>query len=71
MFIKPVDSLEECLFPTILLGLHTQIGSHGKPVRNSAEQIDLERLLGLNENTFGFVAQFGGEYRVCFSSRNG
>ena len=70
MFIKPSNSLQKGLLSAKLLGLNAQIASHGKAVRNSAEQIDLKGLFRPDQNGLRLMAQFRGEYGVCLSRGN-
>jgi hypothetical protein len=70
MLIKPGNGLQEGLLPAELLRRDAQVRSHCETVLNPAEQIDLEWLLGINENGFRLMAQLGGEDSVCLSSGN-
>lgn len=61
VLIEPVDGLTEgLLLSPFLLGVFW-ITAHGKSVADTAEQIDLPRLLSLDENILGFVTERGGE----------
>lgn len=61
MLIKPRHSLQERLLFGKPLHLDTNVAADGKPVIDAREQVDLVRLLGLEENLLGPVALFRWE----------
>jgi hypothetical protein len=71
MLIKPSNSLQERALLRILLDLLARVTSHRKAVNDTAVQIDLIRLLGLNEDLLGLVAFLGGEDLVGFCGCDG
>ena len=66
MLIKPSDSLNERLLLSILLVLLSHVASNREPMSYTAVEIDLIRLLGLDEDCFRFVTLLGGEDLVGF-----
>lgn len=66
MVSEPSDSLNEgLLLGELVLGL-AQIGADGETVNDTAEQVDLPRLAGLDKGALGLVAQLRGEDLVSF-----
>jgi len=71
MLIKPSNRLQERALFRILLNLLASIASHGETVDDTTVQINLVRLLGLNENRLGLVTFLGGEDLVRFCGCDG
>lgn len=66
MVSEPSDGLHEgLLLGELVLGL-AQVGADGETVGDAAEQVDLPRLAGLDEDTLRLVAQLSGEDLVDF-----
>ena len=64
VLVKPGDGLvESLLLSPLLLGV-AQIGAHTEAVTDTAEQVDLPWLAGLDESLLGLVAKLGSEDRV-------
>jgi hypothetical protein len=66
MLIKPAHSLQERLLLRKLLNLDLQITSNRETMHDTREEVDLIRLLCLNEDCFALVAFLGREDLVCF-----
>lgn len=71
MRIKPRNGLQEGLLLGKLLLLDSRVSSDGKAVLGAGEEVDLVRLLGLDENLLGLVALLGGENAVRLGGGNG
>jgi hypothetical protein len=70
MFIKPSNSLNERLLLSILLVLLAHVATNRETMNDTAVEIDLIRLLGIDEDCFGFVTLLGGEDLVGFGGRD-
>lgn len=61
VLVEPADGLAEGLFlGPFLLGV-VKVSAHSKAVADTAEEVDLPRLSGLDEGILGLVAELGGE----------
>lgn len=69
MLVEPRNGLAEGLLLSPLLLRVAQVGADGEAVRNTAEQVDLPGLAGLDQGVLGLVAELGGEDLVDLCER--
>lgn len=71
VLVEPRYSLQKSLFFGESLGLDAQVTSNSKTVRNARKQVDLIRLLCLDQNLLRLVTFFHRKYRINLRSCNG
>ena len=69
VLVEPHNGLAEGLLLRPLLLRVAQVGADGEAVRNTAEQVDLPGLAGLDQSVLGLVAELGGEDLVDLCNR--
>lgn len=71
VLVEPGDGLDKGLLLGKLLLLVVQVAADREAVRGAGEEVDLVRLLGLDENLLRLVALLGREDGVGFGGGNG
>ena len=66
MLVKPSNSLNERLLLSILLVLLGHVASNRETMNDTAVEIDLIRLLGLDEDCFRLMALLSGKDLIGF-----
>ena len=66
VLVEPVNSLAKRLFLGELVVLVAEIRANGEPVSDTAVQVDLPVLAGLDEDFLGLVTKLCGEDLIDF-----
>ena len=69
--VEPSNGLQKGLFLRELLNLYRKVATHGKPVFDAREEVDLIRLTSFLEDLLRLVALLGGEDGIGLGGRDG